>query len=271
MSTGNLKPYESRDEVSKIFIRRSNSASTKSSAKHRLVWNSSVEVLESYPQHPLQVSLSSFSVEHCGVWALIVGEGRDMLIVHHYVQIYESLYVAERRNRVAEGGHGANASRSMELFRSWLGLESSQIDCEVVIALLGQWVLLLQSFGAEQIGHTMLPTIIFAHACVEVKFMSIPVSCLSSGNKAGGGFGDEQCLVVLWTPNEDFGCITSRAQSTAATCATGEVKSDVVHLIMVCWVFLLQLFGAAQIGHTKWTKSICAHACVENKPISIPF
>ena len=40
---------------------------------------------------------------------------------------------------------------------------------------------------------------------------------------------------------------------------------------MVCWVFLLQLFGAAQIGHTKWPKNPCAHACVENKPISIPF
>ena len=34
MRAGNLKPYESRDEVSKIFIRRPNSASTKSSAKH---------------------------------------------------------------------------------------------------------------------------------------------------------------------------------------------------------------------------------------------
>ena len=83
--------------------------------------------------------------------------------------------------------------------------------------------------------------------------------------------GAEQCWVVLWTPIEDYGCITSHAQSTAAKYFTSAVKSDVVHLIMVCWVFLLQLFGAAQIGHTKWTKNICAHACVENKPISIPF
>ena len=35
-------------------------------------------------------------------------------------------------------------------------------------------VLLLQSFGAEQIGHTGLPTHLFACACVEVKFMAIP-------------------------------------------------------------------------------------------------
>ena len=143
MRTGNLKPYESRDEVSKIFIRRPNSAFTKSSAKHRLVWISSMEVLESYLQHALQVSLSSFSVEHCGVWALIVGEGRDMLFVHHYVQIYESLYVAERRSRVAEGGDGANASRSMELFRSWLGLESSQIHCEDLPRCLKAWLFAL--------------------------------------------------------------------------------------------------------------------------------
>ena len=127
-----------------------------------------MEVLESYLQHALQVSLSSFSVEHCGVWALIVSEGRDMLFVqprlhqslaspdgddqsrrivllqgpdlHHYVQIYESLYVAERRSRVAEGGDGATASRSMELFRSWLGLESSQIHCEDLPRCLKVWL-----------------------------------------------------------------------------------------------------------------------------------
>ena len=81
--------------------------------------------------------------------------------------------------------------------------------------------------------------------------MSIPFSCIPSRNTAGGGFGDEQCWVILWTPNEDFGCITSHAQSTAATCFTGAVKSDVVHLIMVCWVLLLQSFGTEHIGHTR--------------------
>ena len=72
-------------------------------------------------------------------------------------------------------------------------------------------------------------------------------------------------------PNEDFGCITSHAQSTAATYFTSVVKSDVVHLIMVCWVLLLQSFGAEQIGHTRWPTNICAHVCVEIKPISVPF
>ena len=71
-------------------------------------------------------------------------------------------------------------------------------------------------------------------------------------------------------PNEDFGCITSHAQSTAATYCTGAVKSDVVHLIMACWVFLLQCFGAEQIGHTKWPTNMFAYACVEIKSISIP-
>ena len=105
-------------------------------------------------------------------------------------------------------------------------------------------VLLLQSFGTEQIGHTGLLTHLFAHACVEVKFMAIPFSCIFSCNKAGGGFGDEQCWVLLWIPNEDFGCITSHAQSTAATYFTGAVKSHVVYLFMVCRVLLLQSFGA---------------------------
>ena len=118
----------------------------------------------------------------------------------------------------------------------------------VVHLIMVCWELLLQSFGAEHIGHARLPINIFAHACVEVKFMSIPFSCAPSRNKAGGGFGDEQCWVVLWTLIEDFGCIASHAQSTAATYFTVAVKSDVVHLIMVCWVLLLQSFGAAQIA-----------------------
>ena len=71
--------------------------------------------------------------------------------------------------------------------------------------------------------------------------MSIHFSCIPSRNKAGGGFGDEQCWVGLWTPHEDFGCITSPAQSTAATYFAVAVKSDVVYLIMVCLVLLLQL------------------------------
>ncbi len=129
----------------------------------------------------------------------------------------------------------------------------------------------MHSFGAEPIGHARLPTNIFARACVEVKFMSIPFSCIPSRNKAGGGFGGERCWVVLWTPNEDFGCIISLSQSTAATYFTGAVKSDVVHLIMVCWVLLLQFFGVEQIGHTRLPTNTFARVCVEVKFMSIPF
>ena len=59
-----------------------------------------------------------------------------------------------------------------------------------------------------------------------------------------GVFGAELCWVVPWNPIEDFGCITSRAQSTAATYFIGAVKSDVVHFIVVCWALLFQSFGA---------------------------
>ena len=83
--------------------------------------------------------------------------------------------------------------------------------------------------------------------------------------------GADQCWVVLWTPIEDYGCITSHAQSTAATHFTFAVKSDVVHLIVVCWALLLQFFGTAQIVHTRWPTEIFARACVEVKPISTPF
>ena len=96
--------------------------------------------------------------------------------------------------------------------------------------------------------------------------MSILFSCNLSRNKAGGGFGGEQCWVVLWTLNGDLGCIASNAQSTAATCFIGAVKSDVDHLIIVWWVLLLQSFGAEQIGHTRLPTNIFGHACVE-----IPF
>ena len=59
-------------------------------------------------------------------------------------------------------------------------------------------------------------------------------------------------LGVLWIPVEDYGCITFHAQSTAAPHFTLTVKSDVVHLIVVCWVLLLQSFVAERIVHTRW-------------------
>ena len=114
-----------------------------------------------------------------------------------------------------------------------------------------------------------MPTNIFARACVEVKFMSIPFSCIPSRNKAGGGFGDEQCWVGPWTPNEDFGCITSHAQSTAATYFAVAVKSDVVYLIMVCLVLLLQLLELNRLATLGCRHAFFAHACVEVKFMSI--
>ena len=110
-----------------------------------------------------------------------------------------------------------------------------------------------------------MSTNIFARACAEVKFMSIHLSCIPSRIKAGGGFGDEQCWVGPWTPNEDFGCITSHAQSTAATYFAVAVKSDVVYLIMVCLVLLLQLLELNRLATLVCRHVFFAHACVEVK------
>ena len=114
-----------------------------------------------------------------------------------------------------------------------------------------------------------MPTNIFARACVEVKFMSIPFSCIPSRNKAGGGLGGEKCCVGLWTANKDFGCITSHAQSTAATYFTVAVKSDVVYLIMVCSVLLLQLLELNRLATLGCRHAFFAHACGEVKFMSI--
>ena len=79
---------------------------------------------------------------------------------------------------------------------------------------------------------------------------------------------------AVWSyghPIEDFGCISSHAQSTTNTYFSGAVNSDVAHVIMVCWAFLLQSFGAEQIGDTKWPTKVFAHACVEIQSMSTPF
>ena len=107
----------------------------------------------------------------------------------------------------------------------------------------------------NRFGHARMPSNIFARACVADKFMSIPYSCITSRNKAGGGLGGEQCCVGLWTSNEDFGCITSHAQSKAATYFTVAVKSNVFYLIMVCWVRLLQLLELNRLATLA-----CRHA-----------
>ena len=79
---------------------------------------------------------------------------------------------------------------------------------------------------------------------------------------------------AVWSygpPIEIVGCITSHAQITTTTYFSGAVNSEVAHLIMVCWAFLLQSFGAEQIGDTRWPTKVFAHACVEIKSISTPF
>ena len=75
-------------------------------------------------------------------------------------------------------------------------------------------------------------------------------------------------LGVLWIPVEDYGCITFHAQSTAAPHFILTVKSDVVHLIVVCWVLLLQSFVAERIVHTRWPTDLFVHALSEVKPVS---
>ena len=97
------------------------------------------------------------------------------------------------------------------------------VTSDGVHRIVACWVLTLQSFGTEQIGHTRWPTNKFAHACVEAKHISIPFSCILSRNKAeigatsfasvkysaftrlvmvhwSRGFKDEHCWVVLWSP-----------------------------------------------------------------------
>ena len=68
--------------------------------------------------------------------------------------------------------------------------------------------------------------------------------------------------------NEDLGCITSHAESTAATYSTGAVRSEDAHLIMACWAFLWHSFGAEKVLHTRWPTETSAHACEEVKAMS---
>jgi len=166
LRVGSLKRYESGEEVSKVFIPCSDSSSTELGAKYRLVWIASIGYLRSRLEIAHSQQLQSFDVESCGVWAFIVGEGRDFVTVlppirellksdsselgrvvllqgpdlRRYVQIYESLCASERRNRVAGVGDGAIVRCGLALFRVWLGLDVSETDSDSVILLLGSRV-----------------------------------------------------------------------------------------------------------------------------------
>ena len=57
------------------------------------------------------------------------------------------------------------------------------VKSDVVHLIMVCWAFLLRSFGAEQICHTRWPTEIFVHACVEVKPISILVCASTPATK----------------------------------------------------------------------------------------
>ena len=61
----------------------------------------------------------------------------------------------------------------------------------------------------------------------------------------------ELCWVFCGPPLKTM-AVLHPMHSTAAPHFTLTVKSDVVHLIVVCWVLLLQSFVAERIVHTRW-------------------
>ena len=46
---------------------------------------------------------------------------------------------------------------------------------------------------------------------------------------------------------------------------TAAGKSDVIHLIVVCWALLFQFFGGEHIVHIRWLTTILFHACEDIK------
>ena len=68
-----------------------------------------------------------------------------------------------------------------------------------------------------------------------------------------------QSLVVLGTPQ----CRLWLYYITCTEPGMCAVRCVVVHLIVVCWVLLLQSSGAEQIGQTRWPTELFALACVE--------
>ena len=55
--------------------------------------------------------------------------------------------------------------------------------------------------------------------------------------------GTEQCWVVLWTPHQRPGLYYITCTDHSCHAFTDAEKSNVVHLVTVCWAFLLQCSG----------------------------
>ena len=63
-----------------------------------------------------------------------------------------------------------------------------------------------------------------------------------------------------------------RARTNARTQhARTHARTHALHLIVVCWAFLLISFGVEEIVHTRWPTDTFAHACAEIKSISTSF
>ena len=142
------------------------------------------------------------------------------------------------------------------------------------------WACLLQSFGAETIGHTRWPVKSDVVHLIMVCWaqQSIDSCRVRSSLKYCASYRLSWCIgapvlrmnAAGWSYgacNEDFGSITSHAQSSAATYFICSVRFVVVHLIVVCWALLLQSVGAEQIGQARWPTEayIAATACASPK------
>ena len=116
-----------------------------------------------------------------------------------------------------------------------------------------------------------MPTNRFVRACVEVKFMAIPSSCIFSCNKAGGGFGGEQCWVLLWIANEDFGCITYMHRAQLPHISPVRWNRKLFTFLWCAGCSCCSLLDFKQIGRASMLTNIFAHACVVVKFTSIHF
>ena len=121
----------------------------------------------------------------------------------------------------------------------------------------------IDSCHVHWVAHRNICSWLRRDSCVQVKSLSVPlcaslpatkhiklprplqfeVFCFHIASHGALGRHFSGMKIAGWshgTPNEDFGCITSHAQSTVATYFTGAVSSDVVHLIVLCWALVFR-------------------------------